>query len=129
MASRGRPRSSGREFVDAYNDIDAARFTRPRPKLWNIPSVTTTLDWPDGKKTFHTVRLLVTRPHFGGVRYWYECPRCKARRRKLYAPDDYPGLACRGCLRLVYYDQYRKGPRARLFGMVRRHLVEQRQAR
>jgi len=126
---RGRPRSSTREFEDLYNDLDAKYFPRPRANLIENGRVTATLIWPDGKRTSQTLDLVVTRPYFGGARYWYECPRCKARRRKLYAADDGRGIGCRACLGLIYYCQYRKTPRARLFRMVRRYLVEQRQGR
>jgi hypothetical protein len=49
--------------------------------------------------------LLTTCPGYGGVRYWFECPRCGRRRRVLYA---YPSLsrkrfACRRCHGLRYY--------------------------
>jgi hypothetical protein len=50
-------------------------------------------------------RLLTTRPQLGGVRYWFQCPRCWQRRRVLYA---YPArgrerFACRRCQGLRYY--------------------------
>jgi hypothetical protein len=49
--------------------------------------------------------LVTTRPQFGGVRYWYQCPRCWRRVRVLYA---YPArgrerFSCRRCQGLRYY--------------------------
>jgi hypothetical protein len=50
-------------------------------------------------------QLLTTRPQYGGVRYWWACPRCDQRRRVLYV---YPRhgrhrFACRRCQGLRYY--------------------------
>jgi hypothetical protein len=49
--------------------------------------------------------LVTSTPQYGGVRYWFACPRCGMRRRVLYA---YPQLgrhrfACRRCHGLRYY--------------------------
>ena len=49
-------------------------------------------------------RLLTTRPPLGGVRYWFQCPRCGMPRRVLYA---YPSAGrcrfmCRRCQGLRY---------------------------
>jgi hypothetical protein len=49
--------------------------------------------------------LYTTTPHYGGVRYWFRCPRCWRRARVLYA---YPQRGrerfwCRQCQCLRYY--------------------------
>jgi hypothetical protein len=43
-----------------------------------------------------------TEPHFGGVRVWFECPRCRTRRGKLYLPPGRDRFACRECYDLQY---------------------------
>ncbi len=40
---------------------------------------------------------------FGGVRWWFRCPRCGRRRARLYAIGG--SLQCRECARLVYATQ------------------------
>ena len=118
---RGRPRSSDRGLVEDCLEADAANFERPRPKLacegFQKPTATLTTDLPNLKKVTQTVGLEVTRPHFGGVRYWFRCPGCHAKRRKLYANCDvlenrFQPYACRVCLNLFYAVQYRKSASA-----------------
>lgn len=46
--------------------------------------------------------LDVTRPHFGGERRWFVCPRCRRRCGVLYQPAEGDGWACRRCHRLAY---------------------------
>ena len=43
-----------------------------------------------------------TFPHFGGVRYWFTCPRCGRRVRILYYPPNGDGFACRICWKITY---------------------------
>lgn len=55
--------------------------------------------------------LVTTTPQYGGVRYWFQCPRCWGRRRVLYA---YPMRGrerfwCRRCQNLRYY-VHNEGP-------------------
>ena len=49
-------------------------------------------------------RLLTARPELGGVRYWFQCPRCGMRKRCLYAHDRYGRhrFACRRAQGLRY---------------------------
>jgi hypothetical protein len=114
---RGRPRSSDRGLVEDWLETDVASLPRPRPKLADIRfqhlTAALTTELPNLKKTMQSVELEITRPHFGGVRYWYRCPRCQARRRKLYTYYDFLDrsprpYACRVCLNLFYEVQYRK---------------------
>ncbi len=50
------------------------------------------------------VRLQTTRPHFGGVRWWFSCPRqgCARRVGKLHRIPEERYFACRDCLDLSY---------------------------
>ena len=47
------------------------------------------------------VRLQTSRPHFGGVRWWFVCSWCQHRRWRLYRPS-FDEWACRECHRLTY---------------------------
>ena len=58
---------------------------------------------PEGSSGWQ-VRLIETRPQFGGVRYWFSCPRCGHRRRVLRITFT-PRLGCHGCLDLAYPTQ------------------------
>lgn len=49
-----------------------------------------------------TIFLSKTRPAKGGVRWWFVCPSCQARRAKLYLHTYF---RCRGCLGLCYGSQ------------------------
>ena len=46
--------------------------------------------------------LTSTTPRFGGLRYWFLCPRCGRRVGKLYHVERW---ACRRCLNLAYQSQ------------------------
>jgi len=54
----------------------------------------------------YPVRLVTTRPHLGGLRWWFICPlvvndrHCRRRVAKLYGNGKYFG--CRTCKGLVY---------------------------
>ncbi len=54
------------------------------------------------------VKLLSTRPHFGGVRWYFSCPftiegeRCGNRVRILYLPPGERRFGCRKCHNLTY---------------------------
>jgi hypothetical protein len=54
------------------------------------------------------LRLQTTRPNFGGLRWWFSCPRmldgeeCGRRVGKLYRPPGGRYFACRHCLDLTY---------------------------
>lgn len=49
------------------------------------------------------IQLDLTKPNFGGVRYWFVCPGCQKRRKVLYGRRLY---RCRECHRLTYASQY-----------------------
>jgi len=49
------------------------------------------------------IRLDLTKPYFGGVRYWFICPSCNTRRKVLYGSRLY---RCRECHRMTYSSQY-----------------------
>jgi hypothetical protein len=132
---RGRPESSTRILAEHCTVLDIAEIPRPIPKSepeddpWvrfvyphgrPAPDATVTLTWADGGQTRVRVNLTTTKPHFGGVRYWYVCPHCGRRSAKLYATNRERTVACRVCLRLVYSCQYRKGWRQALFRRIRK---------
>jgi hypothetical protein len=48
-----------------------------------------------------TIHFTVTRPHRGGVRYWFRC-ECGRRSGRLYLGDYQVGFRCRICYDLTY---------------------------
>jgi hypothetical protein len=67
---------------------------------------------------------MVTTPlHFGGVRWWFACPRCGRRCGKLYLPPSATLFGCRRCYSLRYAVQ-RADRGDRLYRRARR-LVQQ----
>jgi hypothetical protein len=63
----------------------------------------------EGRELTERVQLLTTKPHFGGVRWWFECPfswkggePCGRRVGKLYLPPRERRFGCRQCHDLTY---------------------------
>jgi hypothetical protein len=61
---------------------------------------------PEEAKLDYSIRLVTTRPHLGGMRWWFICPLmvngrpCRRRVAKLYGNGKYFG--CRTCKGLTY---------------------------
>jgi hypothetical protein len=56
-------------------------------------------------RLFNTKQDVIARPtplHFGGVRWWFDCPGCGRRCSKLYLPLRGEGFLCRLCHDLSY---------------------------
>jgi len=50
----------------------------------------------------YPVDLQTTRPHLGGLRWWFVCPLCQGRAQKLFLPPDADRFGCRTCHKLSY---------------------------
>ncbi len=59
----------------------------------------------DGKPMDYKVRLTVTRPYYGGVRWWFICPANGSRVAKLHSPPGGDLFASRTAYRLGYQSQ------------------------
>jgi hypothetical protein len=63
------------------------------------------------------IRLTPTRPHLGGLRFWFCCPvrkngkECGRRVRKLFLPPGAQTLGCRSCYNLTYRSAQTHDPR------------------
>lgn len=51
----------------------------------------------------HDISMVPQPMPFGGSRYWFLCPKCGQRQRKLYLKDQ--SFLCRACHRLTYVSQ------------------------
>lgn len=56
-----------------------------------------------------TIKLTTSMTGFGGIRYWFECPICRARIGVLYAHPLNQQVGCRQCLGLEYRKRRYKG--------------------
>ena len=102
---------SSRDTVEQTGSIDVSQLGlgkpgSPHPKDFDY--LTLEVPWTTGERRSYGLTIRTTNPHFGGVRYWFACPRCSLRVRMLYYPAPGADLACRHCLGLVYFLQYRK---------------------
>lgn len=69
------------------------------------------------------IHLEATAPNYGGLRWWFSCPRCERRSAKLYLPPRQDLFACRTCHRLSYESAQAAGSFAyRLFQSDARRL-------
>jgi len=76
-------------------EVDTTDMAAPRFRLFYTFT-------DSGEKVDETARLDVTRPHFGGVRFWFTCLRCGRRVGKLYLPPGRRRFRCRRCYDLTY---------------------------
>lgn len=58
----------------------------------------------DEKAINYNIELYTTRPHFGGLRWWFICPNqdCNRMLVKLYQPPGAEYFLCRTCHNLTY---------------------------
>ncbi len=87
---------------------------RTKPRVGSDGKLVLTLSyavkdrWGFDRRIEEAVRLQSTRPHFGGSRHFFSCPRatngeeCGRRVEKLYRLPDQWRFACRHCLDLTY---------------------------
>lgn len=117
--------------VDDCAVLDASRWTRTGvlavPLGWRAGSFGYAVHSPNlgepvirlhytlglsNERIEYPIDLTATRPHFGGLRWWFLCPMPKNRRRdvlpcgrrvgKLYLPPGARRFACRVCHDLTY---------------------------
>jgi len=55
-----------------------------------------------GKPYSYRIHLSTTEPHYGGSRYWFNCPSCAKRTSVLYCAGTY---VCRHCIGANYSSQ------------------------
>jgi len=59
--------------------------------------------------TGHDIGLITGNTGFGGLRYWFKCPRCSRRVGVVYKHPLSGELGCRICLNLEYRNRRYKG--------------------
>ncbi len=80
--------------------------------------------WNPEHRVEQAVHLQTTRPNFGGVRWWFSCPRtvdgemCGRRVGKLYRTPEGQHFACRQCLDLTHESCQKSHRHDGLFALV-----------
>ncbi len=95
-------RRTGRELASVAVVVDTRDMSAP----WASLRYTVT---PPGERVDCAVRLTTTRPHLGGLRWWFACPMpgpdgapCGGRVGRLYLPPGGRHFGCRHCHDLTY---------------------------
>jgi hypothetical protein len=97
--------------------VTGGRGSDPRENLQRGGSAHEPGDWTlrlhyrqsrTGEVLDYPIALETTRPNFGGLRWWFTCPRskggttCGRRAAKLYLPPGGRSFGCRTCYALTY---------------------------
>ena len=104
--------SGGRVWKHGYTGEPTASIgyevntTIPEP--WVRLSYTSTPRRGEPQHYDYRISLATTQPHFGGLRWWFQCPlikqgqACERRVAKLYLPPGGLYFGCRQCYELTY---------------------------
>jgi hypothetical protein len=94
-------KATGVETASASYDVDTLDSADPCICLGYTLTHT-------GQATRQTIQLTTTPLPWGGIKWWFICPRCSPaggntlRRRKLYRPPGAIHFGCRRCYDLTY---------------------------
>jgi hypothetical protein len=81
------------------------------------------LSFNHGVHVEQEISLLHTTPNYGGVRWWFLCPKCSRRVSNLYRPSGAYCFLCRHCYDLTYESaQMSRGMTEKFFQRVARTL-------
>jgi hypothetical protein len=81
------------------------------------------------------IKLITSTPHYGGIRWWFECPlvidgkHCGRRVGKLYLPPGAKYFGCRHCYDLTYRSSQRHNKTADVHFRTFERLRRQREVR
>jgi len=116
-------RKRTKEFVEAFSCIDASSFPFSSMRLFPekvsmcliedvifqifkdkliVSQTNASNHWS------YEIPFSLTPAYYGNFRYWFKCPKCNQRRRKLSlikVDDNFPLFLCRKCWNLVYQSQ------------------------
>jgi hypothetical protein len=59
------------------------------------------------------IPLVHTKPNYGGIRWWFLCPKCSRRVSRLYKPSQAYCFFCRHCHDLTYESAQLSGTKMR----------------
>ena len=81
-----------------YGDLEMMLVHDPIELDWYLKIVN-----PGPRNGNNAISIIETPCHYGGVREWFECPRCDRRCGILYKDED--DFACRRCMDFGYASQ------------------------
>ena len=68
-----------------------------------------------GSMVQQEIQLVQTHPHYGGIRWWFLCPKCNRRVSTLHKPCETYGFFCRRCHNLTYESSQSSGTKKERF--------------
>lgn len=98
-----------REFLEREGKPEQLELMMQRPWYWDVAGHSLQ-DTPNNAT--QRMRVSVTRPQFGGVRFWWVCVQCKKRCNPIYGVvvgEKVALVGCHKCLGLTYPSQARHG--------------------
>ena len=125
ISFKGKPRLTGEENFDIIIEADTSDPNKLRIKLkYSIQALDGPLDVEED------IRLNHSKPHYGGIRFWFKCPIvkkgefCGKRSSKLFLPPGQMYFGCRSCYDLTYrkaqqHDKTSEKYRRRMWDMLK----------
>lgn len=81
------------------------------------------LSFDHGRVVKQDIGLELTKPNYGGMRWWFVCPMCSRRVSRLHLPSHAYYFSCRQCFDLSYESaQSSRNKSERFFQDIARHL-------
>ena len=117
-------RKRAKQLVEAFPSIDALSFPfssmsllPPEKFLLSTQGINIQIckdklivsEANSSESLLYGILFSFTSAHYGNFRYWFKCPKCSHRRRKLslIRIDGLPLFLCRCCLNFAYQSQNR----------------------
>lgn len=98
------PRIATASTLSNHRRLSISDYRQQLTQLNTQPTVT--LDYlHQGRRYSYQVEITTTPCNYGGVRYWWSCPKCSRRAAVLYCAGNY---VCRHCMGLNYQSQHSK---------------------
>ncbi|MCX6760451.1 MAG: hypothetical protein NTW46_03875 [Candidatus Nealsonbacteria bacterium] len=99
------PNDLGKKYlVEECQKISINTFSRQANKKMKEAFMTSQIEIMD-----KSIKLATSNLHFGGVRYWFECPLCGKKVGTLFIHPLSQRVGCRCCLKLEYRKRRYKG--------------------
>lgn len=100
------PKTATADYLDRYPKVSISTYKDDLRRITDAGQTPTfKLDYTlSGKQYKYSIQVTSTPCHYGGLRYWWNCPNCHKRVGVLYRAGLY---VCRHCLGLNYYSQHK----------------------
>lgn len=101
------PKYSKTDNLERYHKLPISFFReglRAASKLCKVKSLDMNYTY-SGKDYRYAIQIATTPCHYGGYRYWWQCPNCNKRVGVLYRAGLY---ICRHCMGFNYKSQHQR---------------------